>query len=155
MQICSKALKHHKHFRSMASFWMHSTYMKIQPKLCLDNASLGQDQVASWFYKTVSPIAVRKFPSVSTSTQGRPLSFHMLHAPSLVQHNVPAPHFLPFMLYSAAHTKIRWWPWLACICSMTPCLELPAPLCTCPSGFATSSVLMAQHNLSPVCASPP
>lgn len=146
--------KHHKHFRSMLQL--------------LDTRYIHEDtaKVMSWQHFTESgpssflilwdsfTIAVYKFPSASTSTQRCPLRFHMLHAPSLIQHNLPAPHFLPFMLYSAAHTKRGWWPWLVCICFMTSCLELPSPLCMYPSGFATSSMLMVQYNCSPVCTSP-
>lgn len=110
---------------------MCGTYMKIQPRLYLDNTSRDQDQVVSLFYMTVSPIAVHKFPSDSTSAQWYSSAFtysmHLLYfSITFLIHT-----FCLLCSYSATHTKRAWWPWFLCSCFMTPCLELPAPLSMC------------------------
>lgn len=107
---------------------MHITCMKRQPKLCLNNTSLGQDHVVSLIYKMVSPIAVHKFLSNSTPTQGDNSAFTFsMH---LLQFCITflLRTFCLLCSYSAAHTQKAQWPWFLCSCFMTLCLELWAPL---------------------------
>lgn len=101
------------------------------------------------------PHSCSQIPIQPNTHTGSQLSFHILHASSLVQRNLPPPHFLPpVLILSCAHTRSS----VTLVSTQLLYDTVPGAVCssfcTQPPGSAASCALVVQHSCSPIFVSP-